>query len=318
MESTKALDDSRLDIAYKYPFLKDSKELLLDLNPGLEPRFLEQGRLRLEEAISSRRIRFHKVNLRELKYAYLISYVYARMLASALGQRGLLLRYIDAESRRSAEALGEEETEAVIRMAKALNSGISQDGNSFSIGFEEYLRNAPSGSAFSLTSQELSGGRVRMEKRIAIGVLRRMMKREISNNLPIPRKELPREALEYANKVKVPHVRLPEAKPDLTKRYAWIGRLLSTPIPDVRHRTVNLILAPYLVNVIGMPESDAAKVIVAYIERCKEIEPNTKVNQSYIMYQCKYAKSKGTKPLSFEKAIELLGGVVNTEELMKA
>ncbi len=317
MESTKASEDSRLDIAYKYPFLRDSKELLLELNPGLEPKFLEQGRLRLEEALSSRRIRFHRANLRELKYAYLISYVYARMLASALGQKGLLLRYIDAESRRSAEALEEEGVKMVMAMAKSLDSGLSHDGNSFSIGFEEYLKNAPSGRAFSLPAQELSGGRVSMEKRIAIGVLRRMMKREISNNLPIPRKELPREALEYAKKVKVPQVRLPEAAPDLARRYAWIGRLLSTPIPDVRHRTVNLILAPYLVNIMGMPESEAAKVIVAYIERCKEIEPNTKVNQSYIMYQCRYAKSKGMKPLSFENAMELLGSIVNMEELRK-
>ena len=84
-----------------------------------------------------------------------------------------------------------------------------------------------------------------------------------------------------------------------------------TPIADVRHRTVNLILAPYLMNVKQKNEDEAVALIMEYISRCKEIEPNTNVNSTYVRYQCRYAKSKGLKPLSLTNARELLGDVLN-------
>ena len=42
-------------------------------------------------------------------------------------------------------------------------------------------------------------------------------------------------------------------------------------------------------------------------EKCKIIDPNTKITDSYIRYQCGYAKKRGLKPLSFKRAKELLG-----------
>lgn len=311
-------DDSRLDLAYKYPFLREAKELVSQINPGFDAKFMEEGRMRVEEALSEKRIGFHKANLRDLKYAYLMSYIYARMLASALNSRGFVSRYVDAESRRAADALREEDPKGLMRIAGELNSGISMTDDSFSIRFEKYLEYAPSSRAFALPMQELGNGTVRMNRSIAIGILRRMIRQEIAKNLPIPRKELPKEVLEYSRKVRLPAVQLAAPNPKLEKRYAWIDRLLATPIADVRHRTVNLILAPYLTNVRNMDEAEAAKVIINYIERCKEIEPNTKVNESYIRYQCKYSKKKGMRPLSLEKAKELLGSLVDLEELERA
>ena len=79
----------------------------------------------------------------------------------------------------------------------------------------------------------------------------------------------------------------------------------------MRHRVVNLILAPYLINVRGMSEEGAFKTISAYIERCRAVDPNTKVNDSYIKYQCAYAKKKGLRPLSLVHARELLGSYVD-------
>ena len=84
---------------------------------------------------------------------------------------------------------------------------------------------------------------------------------------------------------------------------------LATPIPDVRHRSVNLV-APYLVNVRKMDENAAADRIVEYIERCKLLDPNTKVNETYVRYQCRYAKNKGMRPLSLVRAKELFRGIV--------
>ncbi len=313
-----ASEDSRLELAYKYPFLKEAKALVAQLNPGFDAKFMEQGRVRLEEALSERKIGFHKANMKDLKYAYLMSYVYARMLASALNSRSSLLRYIDAESKRAAEALKMEGTAGIIGMARELGSGISKDDYNFSMAFERYLEYAPDTKAFALPMQELYKGLVIMNENVTIGILRRMIKQEIAKNLPIPRKDLPREIIEYSKKVKVPEARLPPPDPNLERRYAWIEKLLATPIADVRHRTVNLILAPYLTNIRKMSENDAAKIIIAYIERCKEIDPNTKVNESYILYQCKYAKSKGMKPMSLGNAKELLGSIVSIEELERS
>ncbi len=91
---------------------------------------------------------------------------------------------------------------------------------------------------------------------------------------------------------------------------SWIEKLLTTPIPDVRHRTVNLILAPYMMNVRKLDEDAAVKVISEYIDRCKLVNPSTNVNESYIRYQCRYSKTKGMRPLAASRAKELLAEMI--------
>lgn len=307
--------DPRLDLAYKYPFLKEAKAFVSEANPQFEEKFLKEGKLRLEEALAEKKIAFQKANIGYVKYAYLMSYIYARMLASALKSKANLSRYVIAEARRATEALRDSSPEEFLMVADELNSGISRDGTGFSIRFEKFLAYAPKRKEFSLPLQELQDGKVHMSDRIALGVLRGMIREEIARNLPIPLKDLPKQVVDYARDVKVPEVKLAAPNPDAERRHMWIEKLLSMPIGDVRHRTVNLILAPYLTNVRGMSELEASNVIIAYIERCKEIDPNTKVNQSYIRYQCKYSKSKGMKPLSKEKAKELLGSMIDFDKL---
>jgi hypothetical protein len=76
---------------------------------------------------------------------------------------------------------------------------------------------------------------------------------------------------------------------------------------------VNLILAPYLVNSKGLEVEQASRIIVDYIERCKQIDPSTKINERYIEYQCNYAKKRGLRPLSLDRARELLGDQIDFE-----
>ena len=272
---------------------------------------MEQGRLRLEEALSSKRIPFHETGMTSLKYAYLMSYVYARMLVSALSDRRLILAYANAEARRSTESLSAEGTDGMVRMAAILGIQLSYDGESFSMGFESYLRSSPNSKSFSLLFQDLSEGKVYFGIRVAMGLLRKAISTEIGKNLPIPKKSLPAAVIEYSKTVSIPEEKLTEMPASSEGKYLWIEKLLSTPIPDVRHRTVNLILAPYFVNVLKIGEREATNAIIKYIEKCKELEPNTKVDASYIRYQCRYSKNKRMKPLSEEKARELLGGMVS-------
>ena len=179
------------------------------------------------------------------------------------------------------------------------------------IRFEQYLKAAPRRRGYELVNQRLGGGAVILSSDKIKGLLAEAAAKEMMKGLPIKVNELPGEVVEYAKGVKI---RIKAAETQKKKDIAsesWIEDLLKTPIADVRHRTVNLILAPYLVNSKGLDVEQATKVIVEYIEKCKELDPNTKVNERYIEYQCSYAKKRGMKPLSRTKARELLQGSID-------
>ncbi|MCL5106367.1 MAG: DNA primase noncatalytic subunit PriX [Candidatus Marsarchaeota archaeon] len=75
------------------------------------------------------------------------------------------------------------------------------------------------------------------------------------------------------------------------------------------------IAAPYFVTVRKFSEEKAFMLISGYIEKCKELEGNTKINDAYIRYQCRYAKGKKMRPLAFEKSKDLLKDVIDLDEL---
>ncbi len=301
-------DEGKLDLAYKYPFSSEAKEIVRSSGAGLEQGMLKAGRIRIEEALNAGSIEYKEIGMSDLKRIHVMSYVYARMLVSALNNRGALIAYVTAEARRSGDALVEDTEENIMLIAKELGVGLDAKGGEFSLCFEDYLSLSPKTPDFSLVHQEMKDGIVHIQKYKAARLLESAIRKEIRKNLPIPVKELPKEAVQYAKTIKVP-MQKAEVVID-NARYDWIARVLATPIADVRHRTVNLILAPYLVNVKNMEVDEAAKVITDYIERCRAIDPNTKINDSYIRYQCKYAKDKGSKPLSYERAKDLLKDVV--------
>ncbi len=301
-------NDLELDMAYKYPFSREARSVVSKISQNFDSSMLGKGALRLEEALSKGTLKYQKTNMRSIKTEYVLSYLYARMLVSALKNKSAISKYANAEAARCAEALNSDTDDNITRITDELGMKMNQE-HGIGIPYAEYLRNEPASPEFSLVHQELDKGFVYTDKYRAIGIIKASIAREISKSLPISIKDLPKEAVEYAKKIRLPKI------PTLVKaddgRYAWIARLLQHPIPDVRHRTVNLILAPYLTNIRGMSEEEATKHINAYIQRCKEIDPNTNVNESYIRYQCRYAKNKGSKPLSHSKARELLGSLLD-------
>jgi len=84
-------------------------------------------------------------------------------------------------------------------------------------------------------------------------------------------------------------------------RIEWIERLLQKPITDGRHRTLWLIIAPYLVNVRGLEIGEAEGIALSYLERCngtKRMQGSLRnLTNSYVIY----AKRTGLKPISFAK-----------------
>jgi hypothetical protein len=50
----------------------------------------------------------------------------------------------------------------------------------------------------------------------------------------------------------------------------WIEALLQTPISDYRKQAMNLILAPYLLNISRLSEDEAYGVIHKWLEKCEQ------------------------------------------------
>jgi len=84
-----------------------------------------------------------------------------------------------------------------------------------------------------------------------------------------------------------------------SKTIGWIEQLIQTPIDDGRHRAVDLVLAPYLLNIKNLSEAETFQILMVWIEKCRELR-NTAVNEQYLKQKIIYVKQKGLKPLRFD------------------
>jgi hypothetical protein len=314
----------RLDIAYMYPFSSEAKLIVAEQPNAISARYLAMSRDHVEAALSSG-LRYVPARLTYVKMDYVMTYLYSRMLVSALNSTGMARAYARAEARRSADAAFSQQGGGPIRLGKELGLEVREqdaqeanpDGRRFVVPFAAYVGNAPRMEGSGLVNQRLGGGWIALGAAGLRGLLEAMTEREIMRGLPIRHSDLPKEVIAYArsNRLNVIEREGVVGPRPGERSTGWIERLLRSPIADVRHRTVNLILAPYLTNVRGLGAAEATKLIVEYIERCKQVEPNTKVNERYIAYQCEYAKKRGLRPLSFARAKEMLSGTADIESL---
>ena len=304
--------EAKLDFAYKYPFSQEAKEVVSSLNvSSVDIHYLREGIAQLTSALEDGKIVHDKVRgITEVKHRYIIGYVYARMLVSAIDDKPSILKFAAAEADAAMEFLAND-TMDLLKIASEMNVKVKREDGEFTLGFEQYVALPKRDSTLDLINQRLSGGIVHVSELQLRNLVAGAIEREIRNRLPIDKKSLPKEVIEVAKTMKPQERKIP-----LSSRsgvFAWIEKLLANPIADVRHRSVNLIFAPYLVNVKGLDEDNATRTIVDYIERCKQINPDTKINERYIRYQCAYSKRKGMRPLSLTRARELLKEVAEFE-----
>ena len=308
--AVRAFGDAALDFAYKYPFSVEAKDVISKSQHKFDIKALGDGKSRVQDALN-KSLGFVRIQISSIMLTHLISYVYARMIVSRIGSVNIINKYAESEAHRSAEALLEGDDAELLRVADGLGIGLKARNGMFTIPFEEYISRMPHVERFSLSRQLLRNGIVELNRETVIGFMESPMKNEVLKGLPIPVKELPKEVLEYAKSIKLPVTKSSISSGNTVEKYSWIEKLLENPIPDVRHRTVNLILAPYFTNVRGLPEDDAVKAISDYIDKCRTVNPDTKVNDTYIRYQCRYSKEKGMRPLSRDRARELIGAYVD-------
>jgi hypothetical protein len=315
------LTTDEIDIAYKYPFSEEAKRVIAEKGPKrIEYKYLELGKDRVEAA-TNRKQAYFKIELENVKLGYVISYIYARMLVSASSNAALIRAFASGEARRSGMALKAEPAQTIMHIASQLSYAVSStNSDEFIVSFSEYLMKAPKGENYALVNMKLKSGFVILDRNELSKVLEHSIYLRVLSGLPIPKGQLPKELVDYyaSSKLKLPEsASKPSMSSVLSHGSTWIDEVLATPIPDVRHRTVNLVLAPYLVNVKGLGVDEATDVIKKYIEECKQLNPNTDVSETYIRYQCNYSKNKGMRPLSLSKAKELLGEYINFDSVVQ-
>ncbi|MCL5440322.1 MAG: DNA primase noncatalytic subunit PriX [Candidatus Marsarchaeota archaeon] len=303
-------DKEMLDFAYRYPFSKEAKEVISLRNMStIEQKYMELAKLHIEEAVS-KGIEFRDIGLDYSKTDYVVVYLYSRMLIGATGDPALMEKYADAEARRSAKVIKTERRERIARILEeiGISGKFDRDGN-LEVPVFVFLKLSEH-SGIDLINQRLSGGIVYLDRYNLVGLFYGAAKAAMLSTMPLKADDLPKEIVSYSKKNRI---RMPESK---ASRYAgtsrgWIDRLLERPVLDGRHRIVNLVLAPYFTTVKGLTVEEASSIIEEYIGRCIAVNPHTDITPQYIKYQCRYAKNKGLKPLSFKRAVEIFGGIID-------
>ncbi|EQD30327.1 hypothetical protein B2A_14163, partial [mine drainage metagenome] len=255
------------------------------------------------------------VEYRNVSYGKLdniIGYAYSRLLISAMGDAYSTDTFVRAVAKRSVRAMMDDSPENVAKIASELGLKTESSDVGFYVKIADFLDYAPSSDDFSVANYAIEKGRAYLSISDMAMFLDGLLIRRITQGLPIPKSEIPKFVAIYAASMQGLKK---QQRPQGGGTRGWIEKLLEHPIPDVRQRAVGLILAPYLVNVKRLEVNDAYKIIVDYINRCKTLESSTRITDSQIMYYCKYAKQKGTKPLSLSKAREIFAGVVDFDSL---
>ncbi|MCL5429889.1 MAG: DNA primase noncatalytic subunit PriX [Candidatus Marsarchaeota archaeon] len=295
-----------LDFAYKYPFSKEAKSVVSVINPKhIDPKYISMGRSRLEEALEKDRLEYKEANYG--KEDAVIAYAYARMLVSALKRPDFISKYAKAEARRVVDVLENDSDPNLLQVCNQLGLNMKAANDGFELHFVEFLVNAPNTESFALVNQGLTSGSVHLDRHRAIRIISKAVEKAIAAGLPISYDSIPKSIKDASKGIKLPIIIT--AMPRGNGRIGWIDRLLETAIPDCRHRTVNIILAPYLTNIKGLDVDKATQLISNYIQLCKTVNPDTNITDRYIRYQCEYAKSHGLKPLSLKRARTELGAI---------
>jgi Primase X len=81
---------------------------------------------------------------------------------------------------------------------------------------------------------------------------------------------------------------------------SWIEKLLQTPIDDYRKNAVNLILAPYLINIKKLSYDVALNIINGWLSKCGELRQLDQDFSYTVRYALKYCAKNGNRPLKLD------------------
>jgi DNA primase large subunit len=181
-------------LAY-YPFLPEVRDAVRELGPdlgevltgplyaGVRARACERIEGALENGIAAAAVTDERAALMEL-----LSVPVARMLVVRLAERQLTTRYAQAEAFRVHGALSRDaDPEALPRAASAVGVPLAEDGDGFRMHFADYLKAAPSDSAWKLVLRTVDKGQVHVDRKDAVRLVQEALARRIVEELEAER-----------------------------------------------------------------------------------------------------------------------------------
>jgi len=96
-------------------------------------------------------------------------------------------------------------------------------------------------------------------------------------------------------------------KTDKSNLIPYVEKLLTVPIQDYRKNAINLILAPYFVNILYLSDEESFHRIKQWVLKCnnvKLLKPSINEFDNIIRYALKRAKETGVKPLNFKNTLQ--------------
>ncbi len=180
----------------KYPFLEEAKEYIKEDGPSFEELIQDslwgvsrkRGKERVLQTLGEGRVLIRSIEEEIEQEEELFSYPIARMLVSSVGDDYLVRRYTLGEAERVKEELLRESEERILQLASRLGFDADKEKDALSIHFTDYLESTERlrSSEWKLVNQDLREGRVFLEKRRFVRVLKERVSAVISEGLPAP------------------------------------------------------------------------------------------------------------------------------------
>ncbi|MBQ8179975.1 MAG: DNA primase large subunit PriL [Candidatus Methanomethylophilaceae archaeon] len=182
--------------AAKYPFLRESAEFAernsadldeLITSPSYEPARV-RGRQRVLDALSDSEVSYTPLMNDYDRLMEVMSYPYARMIVSMVGDRFLTKRYALAEAVRMNNLLSSEDPSTVLAVSDELGVSSTADPDGIMrIGFPDYLRlaNRLKSVDWKLINMELHHGMVHLPQEKYSRLMQNALQDKIESELPL-------------------------------------------------------------------------------------------------------------------------------------
>ena len=94
------LDPDKTDFAYKYPFTSEAKEIVQQQANEINVRYLDLAGRHIDN-VALGNFDYTDISMNSVKIDYVMTYLYSRMLLSAIKRYDLIKMYAIGEARRS-------------------------------------------------------------------------------------------------------------------------------------------------------------------------------------------------------------------------
>jgi DNA primase large subunit len=179
-----------------YPFLKESSQFVRERQLGLDDLLKgsmmaearRRGKARVTEAMRDLTVPNAPVTSEDEAVQEIMSYPYARILVSCIGDDVLVRRYALAEAKVFNDRLRREEMTTVVALALELEVEAVHVEDTLRMHFADFLNYTSGlrGPEWKLVNQDLRDGYVQLEKAKFVRVLEQALDDRIEDELPIP------------------------------------------------------------------------------------------------------------------------------------